>query len=61
MPVSSSSRPLANRLLRGEGLPAIVTWLKSSGRAGWTATCHRIELVFNPTDESLASQESSGV
>jgi hypothetical protein len=60
-PVRSEFRQLANRLLREVGLPAIVTWLRSSGRAGWSANWHRIELVFSPADGSIASQESNGV
>jgi hypothetical protein len=60
-PVLPEFRHPANRLLREEGLPAIVRWLKSSGRAGWTATWHRIDLVFDPAEGSLASQECSGV
>jgi hypothetical protein len=60
-PVLAEFRPLANRLLRGEGLPAIVAWLKSSDWAGWITTWQRIELMFNPTDESLTSQVSGGV
>lgn len=60
-PVLAEFRPLANRLLRAEGLPAIVAWLRSSGRPGWIATWQRIELAFNPTDGSIASKASSGV
>lgn len=60
-PVLAEFRPLANRLLRGEGLPAIVAWLKSSDRAGWITTWQRIELMFNPIDEAITFQVSSGV
>lgn len=60
-PVLVELRPLANRLLRGEGLPAIVKWLKTSDRSGWITTWQRVELMFSPTDESLTSQVTSGV
>lgn len=60
-PVLSEFRHVANRLLREEGLPAIVRWLRSSGRAGWSTRSQRIELVFGPADTSLAAQENSGV
>lgn len=59
--VLSEFRHAANRLLREQGLPAVALWLKSSDRAGWVERCQRVDLVFNPTDESLTIQESSGV
>ncbi|WP_165071412.1 hypothetical protein [Paludisphaera rhizosphaerae] len=60
-PVLAEFRHPANRLLRETGLPAVASWLKSSDRAGWTATWRRIELIFNPVDESLTPQTSHGV
>ncbi len=59
-PVLAEFRPLANRLLRAEGLPAIVAWLRSSNRAGWVARWQRIDFSFRPTDELLSRRESSG-
>ena len=60
-PVLVEFRPLANRLLREEGLPAMAAWLKLSDRVGWITNWQRIELIFNPTDESLISQVTGGV
>ena len=60
-PVLSECRHTANRLLREQGMPAVVRWLKSSDRAGWVERSRRVELVFSPADASLAIQESRGV
>lgn len=59
-PVLAELRHLANRLLHEEGLPAVVTWLQSSGRAGWAATSQRIELAFDSAGEALACRERHG-
>lgn len=60
-PVLAEFRSRANRLLQEKGLPAIVAWLQSSNRAGWITTSQWIELIFNPTDESLTSHVGRGV
>jgi hypothetical protein len=60
-PVLAEFRHLTNRLLLEEGMPAIATWLKSSGRSGWNASWHRIELWFDPVAGSIAARESDGV
>lgn len=60
-PVLSEFRPLANRLLREQGFPAMANWLRSSVQPGWMTVSRRVELVFNPTDGSLAVREWSGV
>lgn len=60
-PVVRELRHLANRLLRERGLPLLVQWLRSSERAGWLTRDQRIELLFNPVEESLSAQEMSGV
>lgn len=59
--VQTKFRHLVNRLLHEEGLPAIETWLKSSGRSGWKMSWHRIELWFDPAAGCIAARESAGV
>jgi hypothetical protein len=59
-PVVRELRHLANHLLREQGLPLVIQWLHSSERVGWLSRYQRIELVFNPTEESLSAQVSSG-
>ena len=54
-------RDLANRLLREQGLPAVAAWLKSSNQGGWLERHQRIELIFDPTSESLTTRATSGV
>ena len=49
-------RAIAGALLREQGLPAVVEWLRSSGRAGWESLYHRLELVFAPADGTLTPQ-----
>ena len=60
-PVLNELKPLANRLMREEGLPTVVTWLKSDEGKGWTRTWQRLELVFNPADKCLAYKDTRGV
>jgi hypothetical protein len=60
-PVLRELRQLANRLLKEQGLPALVRWLWSSQRVGWSMRSNRIELVFSPTKESISVRENSGV
>ncbi|MCU0876120.1 MAG: hypothetical protein MUE50_27680 [Pirellulaceae bacterium] len=60
-PVLRELRHEANRLLRDGGLPLVAQWLRSSAHAGWLSRDQRIELVFNPAEETLSAQESSGV
>jgi hypothetical protein len=60
-PVLRELRHRASCLLREQGLPLVVQWLRSSASTGWLTRDHRIELVFNPAEETLSSQESSGV
>src|SRR5262249_15553900 len=60
-PVARAVRHLANRLIRERGLPLLVQWLRSSERAGWLTRNQRIELQFNPAEETLSAEESSGV
>ncbi len=54
-------RPLASRLLRERGLPAVADWLQSSRRLGWEDHWQCIELVFSPADGTLTPQDKSGV
>jgi hypothetical protein len=60
-PVVRQLRHLTNHLLRREGLPLVVRWLRSSQEVGWTERDHRIELVFDPAGQSLSAEEASGV
>jgi hypothetical protein len=60
-PVPRAVRHLANLLIRELGLPLLVQWLRSSGRAGWLTRNQRIELQFNPAEETLSAEENSGV
>jgi hypothetical protein len=60
-PVARELRHLSNRLLLERGLPLVVQWLRASQCAGWLFRDQRIELVFNPAEEALSAQESSGV
>lgn len=59
-PVHVELRPVAARLLRDVGSPAIATWLKSSAKPGWAMSWRQIELVFSPADASLDLRESCG-
>lgn len=59
--VLSKFRHDANRLLREQGLPAVADWLKSSNQGGWLERHQRIELIFDPTSESLTTRATSGV
>jgi len=59
-PVLCDLRHVVNRLLRERGLPLVIQWLGTSGQAGWLSWKQRIELVFNPLDETLSPQVSSG-
>ena len=60
-PVLRELRHLANCLLREQGLAWVVEWLRSSHEPGWLEQEHRIELIFNPTEESITKQTISGV
>jgi hypothetical protein len=59
-PVLRESRHLANTLLRQQGLPALARWLRLPKPAGWDQRTHRLDLVFDPIEESLTAQEASG-
>ena len=54
-------RHLVNQLLREQGLPAVVEWLRFTQRSGWEGRHHRLELVFNPTEGSLTLHRVDGV
>lgn len=51
--VKRESRSVARGLLFSVGLPAVIAWLKSSGKVGWEYHQHSIELVFNPIEITL--------
>ena len=55
-PVTRALRAVAGSVLREQGLPAVVEWLRSSSRPGWECWRHRIELVFAPIDRTLTPQ-----
>jgi hypothetical protein len=60
-PVLRELRYAAGQLLREQGLPAVVEWLRSPGRPGWDTRQHAIELVFNPSEGSLSVTREDGV
>jgi hypothetical protein len=60
-PVTRDLRHLANRLLREQGLPLVVQWLRTAERTGWKSRRQKIELVFRPTEERILGVETSGV
>jgi hypothetical protein len=60
-PVLRELRHAAGQLLRELGLPAVVRWLRSSGRAGWDTRQHSIGLVFSPTNGTLSIAREDGV
>ena len=60
-PVLRELRQVAGRLIREQGLPAVVEWLRSSSRIGWDARRHQIRLVFNPADGTLSIAREDGV
>ena len=60
-PVPGPWRAAAGAALRGVGLPAVVDWLRSSGRAGCELRRHRLELVFAPADGTLTQHAIDGV
>ena len=59
-PVLRELRHVANSLIRERGLPQVVQWLSASEHAGWLSHDQRIELVFDPAEETLSVRESSG-
>jgi hypothetical protein len=60
-PVLRALRHPAGQLLRELGLPAVVEWLRSSGRPGWDTRQHRLNLVFGPADGTLLAAREDGV
>jgi len=60
-PVLREQRQPAGRLIREQGLPAIVEWLRFTQRPGWETRVHKIELVFNPAEVALAVHRIEGV
>jgi hypothetical protein len=59
-PVLREVRHLVGQLLREQGLPAVVEWLRESDRAGWDTHQHRIELVFSPAEGTLTVTRKDG-
>ncbi|HEX7184613.1 MAG TPA: hypothetical protein VF756_22505 [Thermoanaerobaculia bacterium] len=60
-PVLRELRHLANRLLKEEGLPAVAQWLRSSQQKGWDSRQQWIELVFDPSGETITVHEGGSV
>jgi hypothetical protein len=60
-PVLRGLRHAAGQLLRDRGLPEVVEWLRSSGRAGWDTRQHRLDLVFSPAEGTLSAVREDGV
>ena len=60
-PVLRELRHTVGDLLRHQGLPAVVEWLRGSGVVGWAGRCHSIEFIFNPAENSLSVTRVDGV
>lgn len=60
-PVRRESRHAAGRLLREQGLPAVVAWLRSSSQVGWGSRRHQLALVFGATGHTLSLTHDDGV
>ena len=60
-PVLRELRQAAGQLLREQGLPVVVEWLRSSVRAGWDIRQHRLDLVFSPAKGTLSAAREDGV
>jgi hypothetical protein len=60
-PVLRELRHGVAQLLREQGLPAVVEWLRSSGRAGWEGRQHRLQLVLSAAEGTLLVQREDGV
>jgi hypothetical protein len=60
-PVLRELRHAAGQLLREQGLPVVVEWLRSSRRTGWDTRQHRLELVFSPVEGAVSVTREDGV
>jgi len=60
-PVVRSKRHVAHQLLIEEGLPSVAAWLHSTTAVGWDLQAHSLELIFDPTNESLSLDEHSRI
>lgn len=58
-PVLRELRPLARRLLASDGLPAIAAWLRPIEERTRGSRPQRIELSFDPLNESMTAAEFS--
>jgi hypothetical protein len=59
-PVLRHLRQKAGQMLREEGLPAVVEWLRSANQTGWESRQHSLALVFCPGEETLVVQREDG-
>jgi hypothetical protein len=57
-PVLREHRHIANRLLQERGFPALSLWVHKAVRAAQEMVTQRMELVFDPAEESLLANES---
>jgi hypothetical protein len=60
-PVLRELRHTAEQLLREQGLPVVVEWLRGSRAAGWDTRAQRVELVFSPVQGVLLVSRWTGV
>jgi hypothetical protein len=58
-PVLRELRYVANRLLHERGFPALALWLRKAQGQARGMLEERLELVFNPAEQSLEANESS--
>jgi hypothetical protein len=59
-PVRPEQRQEAEELLKKQGFPAIIEWLRLSHQPGWDARRHSLALVFNPAGMSLMLHREDG-
>jgi hypothetical protein len=59
-PVRRELRHAAGQLLRKQGLPVIVEWLRESDAAGWDTRQQRVEVVFCPAQGVLSISRWTG-
>jgi hypothetical protein len=59
-PVQRQLRQQAGELLKKQGFPAIIEWLRLSHQPGWGTRQHRLALVFNPAKGALTLQREDG-
>lgn len=60
-PVRRELRHAVAELLRAQGVPAVVEWLRSAGEAGWEGHRHQLRILFRAVDGVLLIEREDGV